>query len=294
MRLDISHTTPLFGPAAEHYGPIVRTAISRLRNVPYRFYDNDEVLKAVKEGTIGAPEVNAIAVGELLISAHLAAVTSIIRASRWMEATWREYEAENLLGWAGCCRSLLEAVGDTAHSLGRIAIGIAEQIPLLRKAMNGLDDFLVVAEEIEIALLHFSHARKLTKGERASEHPSHAARQTFEYIDALGKAGLSDASPFYAELCQIGHPARASLSWLYEPIEGGFLIDECRDKREIDRTVGRYSRTLHDLPSVAFNPGLLILRVLVKFRMFPAVPELRRFDFAGAKAWTNIEPMLRG
>ena len=294
MRIDISNTRSLFGDSACLYGPVIAGIIPRMVNVPYRFWDNNSVTAAIADGSAGAADVNAIAAAELLLGAHLAAVTSVVRASRWIEATWREYEAENILGWAACCRSLLESTGDTIDALGSMGADIAENTDLLMRALSGYDEALLDLGSLEDKLIHFSHARKIKKAEKGQVPSSHVARQTTEYISLLESAGLLGPAALYAELCEIGHPAQRSISWMYEQIDGGFRVEPNQDAHHIAAIVKRYRDDIYLLPSLAFNPGLLILRVLVKFGMFPLVPELRRFSFQGAKAWDKIKPVLAG
>ena len=289
-RLDISNTQPLFGPAAALYGPVVAGVMPRIVSVEYRFWDNDSLLAAHGSGAAGDADLNAIAVLEVLLSAHLAASTSIIRSARWFEATWREHEAGNLLGWAACCRSLLEAIGDTIDGLLGMGLTIAETMPTLMRGLTGFDEALLNFGELEDKLIHFSHARKLGREERGSVPDSHAARQTAYYIQLLESAG--GPATLYAELCQIGHPARGSLSWMYEGVEGGFRVGLDRDAEAMAELVRRHRDGLRSLPSLAFNPGLLVLRALVRFGLFPKLPELRDFSFQGARAWDTIRPLL--
>lgn len=289
-RLDISDTQPLFGPAAALYGPVVAGIVPRTVSVEYRFWDNDSLFAAHGRGTASDADLNAIAVLEVLLSAHLAASTSIIRSARWFEATWREHEAGNLLGWAACCRSLLEAIGDTIDGLLGMGVTIAETMPTLMHGLTGFDEGLLNLGELENKLIHFSHARKLGRDERGSVPDTHAARQTAHYIALLESAG--GPARLYADLCQIGHPARGSLSWMYAKVEGGFRIDPDRDAETIEALVGQHRDELRALPSLALNPGLLVLRALVRFGLFPKLPELRDFSFQGAKAWDRMKPML--
>lgn len=256
----------------------------------YRFWSNESVQDAFETGRIGVVELNAIVVSEVLQSAHLAATTSIIRSARWFEATWREHEAANLLGWAACCRSLLEAVGDTIDGLLGVGLTLAEAMPTLMKGLSGFDEGLLNLKEIEDKLIHFSHGRKIGRAERAVVPSTHAARQTAEYIALLESAG--GPAKLYAELCQIGHPARGSLSWTYVDVAGGFRVAADRDGPAIAEIVARHRDELHLLPSLAFNPGLFVLRVLVKFDLFPRIPELRNFSFQEARGWERIKVML--
>jgi len=81
---------------------------------------------------------------------------------------------------------------------------------------------------------------------------------------------------------------------MYEPIAGGFTVNSNRDMLAIEDIITRYQRDLELLPSLAHNPAILILRVMVRFNIFPRVPELRYFSFQGAKGWSKIKPVLDG
>lgn len=290
MDLDISDTRPLFGRPAELYGPVVAAVISGSSAVNYRFWTNESVASAAEAREIGPAELNAISVFEVLMSAHLAASSSIVRSARWFEATWREHQAGNLLGWAACCRSLLEAVGDTIDGLLSVGLTLADGLPMFMQGLVGFDEGLFNLADLEDKLIHFSHARKVGKVERGAVPPSHVARQTADYIRLLEAAG--GPASLYAELCQIGHPARGSLSWMYSQVDGGFRLDPDRDAQAIAEIVDRHRDELHLLPSLAFNPGLFIHRVLVKFGLFPRLPELRGFGFQGARGWQAIKSRL--
>jgi len=289
-RLDISETRGLFGPPAGLYGPVVAAVIARGAPVEYRFFSNESVREAAEKGDLGAVEWNAIAVTEVLLRAHLAANTSIIRSARWFEATWREHEAANLLGWAACCRSLLEAIGDTIDGLLDISLTLADTMPTLMKGLSSFDEGLLNLKEIEDKLIHFSHGRRVERAERTTVPSTHIARQTVDYIRLLEAAG--GPTKLYAELCEIGHPARQSLSWTHIEVDGGFRVDADRDSQAIAEIVARHRDELQLLPSLAFNPSLFVLRVLIKFGLFPRIPELRKFSFQGAKGWGKIEANL--
>lgn len=292
MRLDISESQPLFGQPARLYGPVIAGVVSRLDNVAYRFWSNDGVAEALRSGSLSTPEYNAIAVTELLLSAHLGATSSLIRSARWFEATWREHQVDNLLGWAACCRSLLESIGDTIDGLLGMGLDLADNMPMLMRGLTGKDDDCFDLGPLEDKLIHFSHARKIRKADKTALPTTHVAKHTTDYIALLESAG--GPVKLYAELCEIGHPARGSLSWMYAPIDGGFRIDSGRDASKIAEIVVKHRIGLETLPSIAFNPGLMVLRVLVKFGLFPLLPELRNFSFQGARGWDKIKLALAG
>lgn len=292
MRLDISGTESLFGPPAKLYGPTVSGTLARVTSVSYRFWNNEDIQSAVLSGNLTPAEFNCVTVAEALTYSHLAATTSIVRSCRWFEASWREYQNDNLLGWAACLRSLLEAIGDTIHGLGGVAITLAEHMPNLMRGLAGFDGGIIVLGDLEDQLIHFSHARKVGRADRGNVPDSHVARKTFEYIEILKSAGVPDTARLYAELCEIGHPASKSLSWMHEQTRDGFKISPDQDRAAIASIIRSYGADLHLLPSLAFNPGLLALRVLVKFGLFPLLPELRSFKFQGARQWDQIHNLL--
>lgn len=292
MRLDISRTEPLFGPPAKLYGPVVGGTVPRLCSTSYRFWNAENLVSGLHSGTITVAEINCVTVAEALNYAHLAATTSLVRSCRWFEASWREYESDNLLGWAACLRSLLEAIGDTIDGLGGVAITLADNMPELMRGLTGFDGGILDLGELEDQLIHFSHARKISRAERSSVPDSHVPRKTYEYIDILRSAGVPDTATLYAELCEIGHPASKSLSWMHEATDGGFRISPDQDRIAIEAIIKSHGADLHLLPSLAFNPGLLALRVLVKFGLFPPLPELRSFSFQDARQWDQIRALL--
>jgi hypothetical protein len=282
----------LFGAAIELYAPMVASAVDRNRTHEYFFVE----IVGTPPASLEAHDVanlNRLACSEALRHCHVAAITSLIRGALWIEATWREFEANSLLGFAACCRSLLEAAGDTVYSLGAIPLTLAEQRHLLQSFISGRADAVINLVDLENLLVHFSHGRKLTSEEKQLT-PLQQAKRTTDYIKALEETGASGAARLYGDLCQIGHPAKSSLDFLYgRGTHGGFIVDPSAEASGVAKIVSNYMSVLADLPSIVFNPGLLILRVLHAFPDFPRIPELRGFSFQGAKNAKDIEACLR-
>lgn len=142
----------------------------------------------------------------------------------------------------------------------------------------------VLAVELENQLIHFSHARKLSKGDASPV--SHKAKQTADYVRSLETADLPRLYECYAQLCQYTHPAAHSVSQLLIPLSPEkFQLFPGQDRLRIDGFIKEYNSLLIPLLMIAFNPGALILKVLLYFD----VPEfhsqgINLFDLRGISA----------
>jgi len=91
----------------------------------------------------------------------------MIRSLRRAEGAIAAQEAGNALAWASCCRALLEAIGDSLYTVVGIPLSIANYHIAIRSCIGGtFDEFDFRIQELEANLIHFTHARRLTKSER--------------------------------------------------------------------------------------------------------------------------------
>jgi hypothetical protein len=67
----------------------------------------------------------------------MAAAVSLLRNARWMEGAAREYASSNFLGWTGCLRGLIEAVGDSMDTFQRITVPLAQNHRAIRRCVQG-------------------------------------------------------------------------------------------------------------------------------------------------------------
>lgn len=56
--------------------------------------------------------------------------------------------------------------------------------------------------------------------------------------------------------------------------------------------IAKYEDGIHEILMPAFNPVLLIFKVLHQFKMFPNLPELKKVDFSTIPVWRRIEVAL--
>ena len=284
----------LFGPIAEEYLQLTCVVLDRAKVIQYCFISDDIWKDWHAKGRLTADETNKIIAFEILMHAHLAAVASLARSQRWMTATARGYEECNYLAWAAGLRGLIEATGDAMHSLGPIAHYLAWNLSLLDGCLAGRCDGILNATPLEDLLIHFTQARMLDKDEKRSVPKSHEAQSAAGYAREVEGAGLKGAKQLYDQLCRVTHPAKASIDFMYDRDSSGkFCVSLSNDRRAMDEVISSHSDVLEGLPSLTFNPALLTLRVLQKFKAFPRQPEMRKFNFQNAPAWQKLKPLLR-
>ena len=224
---------------------------------------------------------------EMLGRAHLAAAASIIRAYRWSDGMVACYSNSLFLPFCACFRALIESTADTYDALGNVAITLAECRTDVNSALQLMAKHGVLATELEDKLIHFSHARKLSKQEVAP--PSHTAKQAAEYIRALEKANLPGLYECYLELCQYTHPAAHSVASLLVPIsEDSFLLAPAYDQIRIEALIEKHKSLVLPLLMFAFNPGALVLKVLLHFDtpQFHS-QSIRNIDLSGVSGWVR-------
>jgi hypothetical protein len=107
----------IFGPSVDVYRPLINALVPQVTGAVYQFVDNDEFRAKALTRAYRPGQMNQIYWREIISRAHIAAVASLVRTGRWIEAVIREHDAPNLMGWAACCRCLVEAIGDTADAL---------------------------------------------------------------------------------------------------------------------------------------------------------------------------------
>ena len=192
----------------------------------------------------------------MLYRSHIAVLSSLLRSCRLVDATAREYEASNLPGWASCARALIESVGDSIDVLQYIPLTVSENFHTIRSCIRGKEIHdCHTAKCLEDKLIHFAYARKLTGDERDKFPRSHRAEQTYTYRDELKKFQIGDIDTLYGELCELSHPAAASVQYMFSQSELNchFSISDKNDMRHLDDILTRYRSSFDGLTVVAFN-----------------------------------------
>ena len=289
---DASTIEELFGSTARFYVPLVRQILPQVFRVTYEFEDTRVFEKKVRHRVYAPEEINRIVWREIVLRAHMVVSASLYRTCRLIDATVREHRASNLPGWASCARALLEATGDSVHTLRAIPDTLAEHHRFIRRCLFGQERQLSGSTELEARMFHFTHAGHLKGKEKEELSPLHRAKPAIGYISELG---MPDARALYGELCDCSHPAASSVEYLFSAVDegGAFKVDPRRDRQKIDSLVCTYREVFDNLLMVSFNLALLSLRVFHVFRLFPNILELRDVNFSDIPAWATIEKHLK-
>jgi len=199
----------------------------------------------------------------ILERSHLACVTSLARVQRWILAVELAREVKNSLAFAASLRGLLEAAAD-AHDVMQVlpmnlekCLGyfhlVFQQHPVVDRVMVGFG-------ELENKLIHYAYARR-PAGNRPPM-PHHVNKSNAEYIRVFEAFGVPNAKELYSELCELTHPAAASVSAFMIEDSTSLTLDFSLDESIISDMMQRYAVTISNLITFSINPSMISLAFL--------------------------------
>ncbi|CAN7770280.1 hypothetical protein LJR245_007497 [Rhizobium leguminosarum] len=286
---DIRKAKALFGDAAEIYGSIINEIEPFLVRDCYKFEPLDQFEQRSAERTVS--EINRVYWIEMLQRAHMASVAAIARTCRWVDVAVREYDAANIFGWSSAARSIIEAAGDAGEGLAAVPRTLADHKLMIQGCLSGSSTTLHTSAELEDLLIHFSHARKIAKGEIAPD--SHRAKSSAAYVDFVTRMNVGDVRPLYAKLCEIVHPASTSVALFFSGAGDTLTVDLKSEVDFLEKSAKASRQTLGACLMASFNPALLTLRVLHSFDHFTRITPLKKVNFSAIPAWPPIEKLLK-
>ena len=284
-------STELFGPGAAEYLTSLRTLLSSFAGTTYRFEPEEDFRHRMVNDP---PQAVAVSWTEFLGRCHLASATAALRSMGWVDGMLSSYRQRLLLPFAASLRGLLESGADSYLALRAIPLFLAENRIYVSDVLNGrpVDNLLFAAPEVENLLIHFTHARRLRKGEAAPEE--HRAMHVRGYLDTLKDAELPGVDACYSELCELTHPAARSVYALLETSDGvnvSIASDPYPD--EIHLILNSNRELMQQLLMFAFNPTLLILAVLNRFSVKSLqTPLMIQWDLDQIPAWHEVRLAL--
>lgn len=257
-----------------------------IAGVAYKYLPEED-FKAIKS----TQEMQMAYWSETMQRLHACSASSILRLLKWMKATRLAYEDGNYYGFCSSLRCLLEACGDSFHTLGRVTYPICENFFLIETALRGDAVKVLLSTEVENELIHYVFGRKLSSNEKKSLDASHSAKQVREYIDAIGDAAVQE---LYAELCQVSHPSMYSLLPFMLFLEDGTLV---LHKEDVDSELNshieqRYGESIHDAISLAAVTAICSLALINQFNA-PVIETLKTEDvlpvIESSPLWAKIQ-----
>lgn len=231
----------------------------------YSFVDNEVYMSVLKSDHL---EAMRIYWSELLYRAHLAASTSIIRSRRWIAGAIVGFTQLNFLIYAAAMRGFLESAADTVSALLPVPVTLAEHYQMIENALlKHPSDKIAESKELEDTLIHYSHGRRVQRGEEAPK--SHQAKTVREYLGVLER-GIPGVSQIYMLLCDAVHPGATSVHYLLDGTTGSDLrlqLGTEADEKMIKWFTEEFQKLMVPILMFAFNPGIVTLQVLNFFNL---------------------------
>lgn len=281
----------LFGEDAASWLAPLRTVVPALKGYRYTFMPLAEyqalVLRDMQEGM-------EVYWRELLYRSHFAAATSLLRMERWLSGAIQAYESENLFAFAACLRGAIESAADTFDALDAVAPSLASSHTLFKQALKGRMTEMRLHPDLERRLIHFSHGRRIEKGEEAPE--SHKAKTATAYLKRFASEQQTEIEQCYATLCQITHPAWQSVVPFLEISHDGALVKISAtplDRESIETLAASNLTAMLPIFVLAIMPPILTLRVLNKLPLAAMrTGAADKIDLSGSEAWAELNQRL--
>ena len=233
---------------------------------------------------------------ETLGRAHLASATAILRSRRWLSGVEQASAENNLLLFAAALRGLMESAADASTALIGTPLTLAHRHSSISECLEGRARSRLESSEVEDELIHYSHARRLSRSERANAPSSHKARQVQEYLKIFGDLNAENVRRCYSDLCDLTHPGASSVTmWLDtdDPTGSQFRLSTRQDQAFIADFLQRYPTIPLELLMFAFNGPVITLNVLNYFPIEDLhTPKLLNWHLDGIPAWIKCRGEL--
>jgi hypothetical protein len=275
------------GPLCWDELPHIKAATA---NASYKFMAQTEYDRLVLDRPL---EAIAIYWKETLERIHLGSCSALLRHEQWLQGMLIAADDGCYFPFIASFRGLLESAADSTYSLASAPYFLADNLPQIisHLKMRKTKD-LIASYQLEERLIHFSHARRLAKGETAD--PVHAAKQISDYLKTFTDAGIN-ARELYSELCKITHPSAESVALWYSPGDENGSIWKRAGSPDLDSIkgfMGLWRETNEAVFTLVFVPLFFNLRILHKIDFLPKIPQLKQFPFSNFQTWNRIKKAI--
>jgi hypothetical protein len=173
---------------------------------------------------------------------------------------------------------------------------LAENFSSFERALKGEFSMgVLICQPLEDVLIHYSHGRKIPKGQVVDD--SHHAKTMQKYLETLEESGSRQVRDLYSELCEITHPAAATVHFfgaMHPSKPDEFLFGEPDDMEFIVGLLKRHDAVFVPLFQKSFNAALLSLFLLNQFsdsRIF--TPSMKNVDLSRVPAFAEIQTKMK-
>lgn len=286
-----SSISEIFGQGAKEFSALASRIEAELsaRPVSYKYFPLEDFSRLMVNDPAQAQHIYWY---ELVGRAHFAAASSILRSAQWVKGVLIAHDGNLYLPFCANLRSLIESAADSLAGVAGAAQTFSENSNSVNDSLKFKSNLIVINRELEDHLIHFSHGRKLEKGDGAPQY--HSAKSARSYIDQLESLGLAQAHTLYGLLCQVTHPASDSVSHFLS-VKGDveFTLFPHNDRAAITALIQRHEALLHALLCYAFNQPIILLRVLLHLDL-PEYHsnEIFRLDLSGMPGWQKCAKLM--
>lgn len=240
--------------------------VTKMTHKKYYFHSIDAYINSIFNSN-KTMKANKIYWDEILLRAHFAAVTSIMRNEKWLKGLKISIETSNYILFTASLRGFIESVTDSYYSLLNTPFDIASNFKNIELAINEKLDRLLMSESLEETLIHFQYASKSDNSGISYNKPLY----TTKYIEFFDKHGDINTKALYSKLCEVVHPAKDSTSCFVEKVRESEEFEYTTtniymDSKNIELIMDDYKNVIIQLLKMSVSAPIVTLRVLNLFR----------------------------
>lgn len=230
---------------------------------------------------------------EILERAHMTAATSLLRSGRWLSGIHDSYYAGNYHLFCAAYRGLIESASDSYFTLSAVPRTLSDLAQWINRALNKTaGENFFISQELENILIHYTHARKIKKGEDVPD--SHRAKHVRDYLDQISHCDDGKLQECYAELCETTHPASDSVKMFFRHDSETLILANDLDQFHLDSFCQKYVAAVPNLLALAVNPCILTLAVLNLMHIDSLrTPAINTLDLSSMNSWQELERRVK-
>jgi hypothetical protein len=253
----------VLGKAAASHIPVLVKVLEGIGDHKYEFMSKEHFDVVCREDWLEGQRIYWL---ETLYRAHFAASTSLIRTARWIDGMLAFSDDPNYTAFNAAYRGCLEAAADSYHSFRAIPGWLAEFHTVIRAALSKTIEQPTLFKDLEDALIHFTHAGYVGKGEHVD--PTLRAKHTTTYLETLATASV-DVMGCYRDVCDITHPGIGSIRCYADAFEtktgSGYNLRFDMDAEQISEFCKEYESVSRRMIFFSVTPPVMTLRILNEF-----------------------------
>lgn len=282
----------VLGAAAASHIPVIVEVLEGIGEHRYEFMSAERFGVIAKEDWLEGQRVYWL---EMLHRAHFAACTSLIRTARWIDGMLAFSADANFTAFNAAYRGCLEAAADSYHTFRFIPGWLADFHTVIRAALSKTIEQPTLFKDLEDALIHFTHAGYVKKGEHVD--PTLRAKATADYLKALGTEAV-DVMGCYRDVCDVTHPGIGSIRCYADGFEtdngAGYSLRFDRDAEQIEDFCREYESVSRRMIFFSVVPPMMTLRLLNDFGVAELdTPSAKRVVHDDNPAWKPFAGRIR-